>query len=511
MILQKSEESTLRVFLAEAREVLDQFKKTLHQLELAQEKDHHKFIEVAFRLMHTIKGSSSYMQSESITSLCRGIEDILSAIRKGDLKADSASISLLEAGWEKLGQLISMLPEEIDDDLENTKKLLDTYYRVLNKDVKTQQDALPKEVTEMAGPLICHLEYHGQGLYALDLQAAQLSLDEVKGDIETIGALVDEPIPKFVRFRTILDETMACEALDIDGRHLHLLRSPPKEQIDEIGEAVTGESHAIFGDTLGQHLGHSGEWIHVSVEDLADAVELASEAQGLYHHLADHLTTKKADDPISWAFLSRLGGITAKLSHTLNDVWWVHIGRAFEGLPAIARKACHELGKEVELFIKDSAIELELPALRQIRNVLVHLVRNALDHGIERPAKRRKLGKPAMGVLSISASNVGTWVQIKVEDDGQGIDVQRVRERAIECRALTKEKADRASKAELLALLFTPGFTMTKEVSDTSGRGVGLDAVKDMVEGLQGHVCMTSEKGRGTTVTLCLPARLPQE
>ena len=245
-----SDASTLRVFLAEAEEILDQFKKTLHKLELAEEKDRHKFIELAFRLMHTIKGSSSYMQSQSITSLCTGIEDLLAAIRNGDLKAEPATVSMLEAGCDKLSHLVMQLPNEVQEASVSTKKLLQTYYRVLQRDEVAAAERLPKEVTEMAGPLICHLEYHGQGLYALDLCAAQVSLDEVKSDIETIGALVDEPLPKFVRFRTILNENMAREALDVKSQHLHLLRSPPEEQVDEDGEAVTGQRLGI---------GHSDE------------------------------------------------------------------------------------------------------------------------------------------------------------------------------------------------------------------------------------------------------------
>ena len=507
----ESDASTLRVFLAEAEEIIDQFKQTLHKLELAQEKDQHKFIELAFRLIHTIKGSSSYMQSLSITSLCTGIEELLAAIRKGDLKTEPATVSMLEAGCDKLAQLIMELPNEPQEAVGSTNKLLQTYYRVLQRDEVSKVESLPKEVTEIAGPLICHLEYHGQGLYALDLSAAQVSLAEVKSDIETIGALVDEPRPKFLRFRTILSENMTREALDIEGKHLHLLRSPPEEQLDEEGEAVTKGRLANGDETMSEHMGHGDEWTHVSVDDLAHAVEMASEAQGLYHHLADHLAAQKEDDPISWAFLSRLGGITAKLSHTLADIWWIPIGRAFEGLPAITRKACLDMGKEVELFIKDSTLDLELPAIRQLRNILVHIVRNSLAHGIESPKERRALGKPPMGTLSISAIKVGTWIQVKVEDDGQGLDVQKIKERAIAKGLMTQERAVGASKAELLALLFAPAFTTTDEVNDTAGRGVGLDAVKEMVEQLQGHVCLTTEKGRGTTVTICLPARLPQE
>jgi two-component system chemotaxis sensor kinase CheA len=165
-------------------------------------------------------------------------------------------------------------------------------------------------------------------------------------------------------------------------------------------------------------------------------------------------------------------------------------------------------GKEVEFVVEGGGIELDRTVVDRIADPIMHIIRNSIDHGIETPEEREKAGKNPKGLIRILASKQQDHVLIEVTDDGRGIDFDRVRQSAVSKGQMSKEKADSASGRELLDLLFKAGFSTKTEVTETSGRGVGLDVVKKAVEDLGGSVMITTSKGSGSTISLWLPFTL---
>jgi two-component system chemotaxis sensor kinase CheA len=179
--------------------------------------------------------------------------------------------------------------------------------------------------------------------------------------------------------------------------------------------------------------------------------------------------------------------------------------RVVETLPRMAREIARELGKQVELVLRGAELELDRAILDRLGDPLVHLVRNAVDHGLEGPEQRAEAGKPAAGRVVIDARREKDHVRLAVSDDGRGIDLARVRARAVEAGVLHPDLAEDLPPDEIAALVFRPGFSTATSVSKVSGRGVGMDAVKSTIEALGGRVELVSQPGIGTTTTLLVP------
>src|SRR5690606_34524180 len=204
----------------------------------------------------------------------------------------------------------------------------------------------------------------------------------------------------------------------------------------------------------------------------------------------------------------RLGRITAALQSTVLQARMLPIERIFAKFPRLVRDASRQLGKQVELTISGEDTELDRRVLQQIGDPLMHLIRNALDHGLEAPEERQAAGKPPVGRLSLTAQHANNRVIIIVADDGRGIDTERVLAKAVERGLCSPERARELTDAEVYQLLFASGFSTAASVSNLSGRGVGLDVVRRNIEGLGGQIVVESVPGQGTTFTLSLPLTL---
>ena len=198
-----------------------------------------------------------------------------------------------------------------------------------------------------------------------------------------------------------------------------------------------------------------------------------------------------------------------RLIHQLQEevlaISLIPLAHVFDGLPRAVRDLSQELGKEVELVIEGGEIAIDQRIINQIDAPLIHLVRNAIDHGIEHPEQRRLLGKPPKGKLRVCASQKGNRISIEIEDDGQGIDFPKIQEEIVKKGFLSQEEAASLPEGELLRFIFNPGFTTQSIITEVSGRGIGLDIVRGTVEKLNGTVTLTTERGNGTRCLLNLP------
>lgn len=203
--------------------------------------------------------------------------------------------------------------------------------------------------------------------------------------------------------------------------------------------------------------------------------------------------------------LDRMERVVGELQRRALSLRTAPLLRVLDALPRLARDLARQTGKRVEVQLSGAELELDRAILDRLGDPLVHLVRNAVDHGLEPPAARRAAGKPETGLVSIDARRDKDTIRISVRDDGAGIDLDAVRARAVETGAVHADLAGDLPPEELVALVFRPGLSTRDEVSDISGRGVGMDAVRSTVESLGGHVEVFSERGRGTETTLVVP------
>ena len=247
--------------------------------------------------------------------------------------------------------------------------------------------------------------------------------------------------------------------------------------------------------------------IRLSVELLDRVMSTVSDMVLARNELARRLRESDTDVPVGGAF-ERLSSIIAEMRDAITRTRMQRIENLFVGLPRMVRDLSAELGKQVLVDIEGGDVELDREMIEMIRDPLTHIIRNAVDHGIEKPADRLKAGKREIGVLAVAARQSGNQILIDIHDDGRGIDGKKLVEKAAANGVIDKEQAAQLSQREQLALIFEAGLSTAKEVTAISGRGVGMDVVRSNVERIGGIVEVDSKLGEGTRMTLRVPLTL---
>lgn len=260
----------------------------------------------------------------------------------------------------------------------------------------------------------------------------------------------------------------------------------------------------------GDDAGESIDSIRVDVDQLDELYSLVQELVTSRIRLRRAIADGASGETMGQAFdeLDTLETITTRMQDTVMDIRLVRLDRITERLPRVVRDTARDNDKDIDFEIEGEDVELDRAILEQLGDPLMHIVRNAVDHGIEDPDTREQRGKSREGSLKLSARRTRDRVTIKIEDDGGGINPNEVRQKAIEEGILTEEQAQQLGDDQALELIFHPGFSTSNEVSETSGRGVGLDVVYTTVRSLDGSVDVSSTPGEGTTFTLRLPVSL---
>ena len=247
--------------------------------------------------------------------------------------------------------------------------------------------------------------------------------------------------------------------------------------------------------------------IRLSVELLDRVMSTVSDMVLARNELARRLRESDTDVPVDGAF-ERLSSIIAEMRDAITRTRMQRIENLFVGLPRMVRDLSAELGKQILVDIEGGDVELDREMIEMIRDPLTHIIRNSVDHGIEKPAERLKAAKREIGVLSVSARQSGNQILIDIQDDGRGIDGKKLVEKAIANGVIAKADAAQLGPREQLALIFEPGLSTAKEVTAISGRGVGMDVVRSNVERIDGIVEVDSKLGEGTRMTLRVPLTL---
>lgn len=436
-------------FVEEAREHLNRMADGVASLESGSVDP--ELINQMFRSAHTIKGSSRMVKLETITDTAHRLEDILGAMREGNLLFSSSLGQLMYRGIDALSHLVDCAAENPDT------------------------PALPPLDEELCQALAAGLS-PGAELQEHAVTPPASALEAAANDESSSIPAPATPAPNMPEPKLKAAETVRVRLAKLD------------ELIKLMGEVVS--SHTRMRQRL------------LDIQQLERA--LSPEGTTTEQRTALHGFSCAFRDDVQAQHL---------LMNELHDkallMRMLPLAIVFEPVSRMVRDMARTLGKQIECIISGSEIELDRQMIDLLSDPIVHLLRNSLDHGIELPQQRVEAGKPPQGQILVSARQDGGWVVIEVSDDGKGIDPAMVRDKAIRKGLLTEEAATAMQQTEIIDLIFLPGFSTSSIITDISGRGVGMDVVKRcIVDDLQGTVTVESRPGRGATFSLRLPLSL---
>jgi two-component system chemotaxis sensor kinase CheA len=363
-----------------------------------------------------------------------------------------------------------------------------------------------QEIESELGSALLAMLVRGRPSELFEARARLAAIEEVLG-VEVVAAPIDAP------------EEAATEA-QIDspsaGRRAGAAERSPSVEVYRLQDPipVAGTGQIARASIAGEQLKPAQQTIRIDVtrlDELMDLVgelvvhktRLAQSAQELAARLGDDPLARRADEDAQ-----QFARIARQLQDQATGLRMLPIDTVFSRFPRVVRDIDSQLHKEVQLIIEGKETELDRSVLEVVGDPLSHLVRNALDHGIEPPEERRALGKPLPATVRLSARHADGRILITVEDDGRGMDPAALRQAAVDKGLLSREAAESLTAAESLRIIFAPGFSTSKCISEVSGRGVGLDVVRNNIEKLGGWVDVSSVTGEGTRVSLSLPLTL---
>lgn len=542
-------DQALQTFIAEARELLQDMEQSLLQLEHAP--DDADQLASIFRAAHTIKGSAGLFGLEPIVMFAHVVEDVLDRLRDGQIHATRDLTALLLSCNDHLLDLIEVVAVRgaapSADSLEREASLRN---RLLGFREPTC-DPTPSSPDARGTPATWHLSVRfgidmlRNGMDPLSFLRYLDSLGEIKGVAiyaEDIPAAADMDAEScYLGFELSLlsdrDETAITDAFEFVRDECRLFVFPPQtpvntylQWIQDLGEEGSWLADALIrcGTLSSEDLaapqlpepdgrpvttvptaekpasdGRTQQYIRVRSDQLERLIDLAGEliTAGAGAQL---MARETANEPLTEATSVVVALIEQVLEGALA-MRMVPIGDTFNRFQRVVRDVSEDLGKEIELLISGADTELDKALVERIGDPLMHLVRNAMDHGIEMPQVRLAAGKPARGQLRLNAFHDSGSIVIELIDDGAGLNRERILAKARD-RGLIG--AVDPSERELLNLIFEPGFSTAEAVTNLSGRGVGMDVVKRNITSLRGSIDLYSEPGQGTTVRIRLPLTL---
>lgn len=444
------DDDILKEFICESWENLSRLDTEI--VELEKRAGDPKLLASIFRTIHTIKGTCGFIGLTGLGAVAHSAENVLGQMRDGKLSPTPGAISPVLEAVDAIKELLSGLEETGREPLRDNVDLI----------ARLEQLALLKTIDS-----------------PVEVNAVPLSSDAVA------------PL-------------VAPESAE-EG---------PVEATATPIEAVTPP--VLTRDMAGEHeLEHSPETAKKSVADLSIRINL-DVVDRLMNLVGELVLTRNQllqmvrgeDESKYFGPITHLNRVTTDLQEGVMKIRMQPIGNAWSKLPRLVRDLARQTGKQIELEMLGAETELDRTVLDAIKDPLTHMVRNSADHGIESPAERRAAGKPEIGKVRLNACHEGGHVIICIEDDGAGIAIDRVRQKAIKNGLVSERDAVHLSEKEILSYVFLPGFSTAEKVTSVSGRGVGMDVVKTQIERIGGMVDLSSKQGGGTTIRIKIPLTL---
>ncbi|GHR65901.1 chemotaxis protein A [Helicobacter pylori] len=523
-------------FLIEAFEMNEQLDQDL--VELEHNPEDLDLLNRIFRVAHTIKGSSSFLNLNILTHLTHNMEDVLNRARKGEIKITPdimdvvlRSIDLMKTllvtirdtgsdtnnGKEnEIEEAVKQLQAITSQNLEGAKETLGNKEAPKEEVKKEAKEEIKEENKEenqenkAKAPTAESLASDNPLADEPDLDYANMSAEEVEAEIERLlnkrqEADKERRAQKKQEAKPKQEVTPKTETPKTETPKTETPKAP-KTETKAKAKADTEENKA---PSIGVE-----QTVRVDVRRLDHLMNLIGELVlgknrliRIYSDVEERYDGEKFLEELNQV-VSSISAVTTDLQLAVMKTRMQPVGKVFNKFPRMVRDLSRELGKSIELIIEGEETELDKSIVEEIGDPLIHIIRNSCDHGIEPLEERRRLNKPETGKVQLSAYNEGNHIVIKISDDGKGLDPVMLKEKAIEKGVISERDAEGMSDREAFNLIFKPGFSTAKVVSNVSGRGVGMDVVKTNIEKLNGIIEIDSEVGVGTTQKLKIPLTL---
>ncbi len=509
-------------FLIEAFEMNEQLDQDL--VELEHNPEDLDLLNRIFRVAHTIKGSSSFLNLNILTHLTHNMEDVLNRARKGEIKITPdimdvvlRSIDLMKTllvtirdtgsdtnnGKEnEIEEAVKQLQAITSQNLEGAKETSGT--KEAPKEVKEEiKEKAKEEVKANKTPTAENPASDNPLADEPDLDYANMSAEEVEAEIE-----------RLLNKRQEADKERRAQKKQEAKQEVTPTKEPPKTETPKAPKTETkAKTKADTEENKAPSIGVE-QTVRVDVRRLDHLMNLIGELVlgknrliRIYGDVEERYDGEKFLEELNQV-VSSISAVTTDLQLAVMKTRMQPVGKVFNKFPRMVRDLSRELGKSIELIIEGEETELDKSIVEEIGDPLIHIIRNSCDHGIEPLEERRRLNKPETGKVQLSAYNEGNHIVIKISDDGKGLDPVMLKEKAIEKGVISERDAEGMSDREAFNLIFKPGFSTAKVVSNVSGRGVGMDVVKTNIEKLNGIIEIDSEVGVGTTQKLKIPLTL---
>jgi two-component system, chemotaxis family, sensor kinase CheA len=536
----------LEVFIEESKENLQTCNEQL--LELEKNPENLTIVNEIFRSAHTLKGMSATMGYEDLANLTHKMENVLDAIRNEKIKVTPEILDVVFKSVDDLEAMVFSIADGGDGKRDVTEVV--TLLQAIEKGENIQSASNEAAATIAPEIHTLSMKYEAfeqtviqqsfeQGFRCFEitvslrddclLKAARVymvfevleKLGEVIKSFPTVDQLEEEQfdhsfviavvskedasdIEKSIRNVSEVEEVTLME---LTSHHIHNNEVNGLEE--QSGEVVVKEKEDTIpkeANSTSRQSNASSKTIRVNIERLDVLMNLFEELvidRGRLEQISKDLNNPELNETVE-----RMTRISGDLQSIILTMRMVPVETVFNRFPRMVRQLARDLNKKIELEIIGAETELDRTVIDEIGDPLVHLIRNALDHGIEMPEVRSKNGKPEQGTVKLKAFHSGNHVFIELEDDGAGINKQRVMEKAIQKGIVTEEVAQTLSDRQIYELILASGFSTADQISDISGRGVGLDVVKATIESLGGAITIDSSAGEGSSFSIQLPLTL---
>jgi two-component system chemotaxis sensor kinase CheA len=410
-----------------------------------QEPNNAKILDHIFRLVHTIKGTCGFLNLPRLEALAHAAETLMGKFRSG-AQASAETVTLILATIDRIKEILDGLEREQREPDGTDADLIDALERMLD----TVGEA-PAPVEQSVGTLVPQV-------LERPLRPGEDSLDDLE------RAFRDTPVDK-------VQPTVASSATKIDD-----------------AEKLANQS------------------IRVPVETLEQLMTMVSELVLTRNQLLE--IVRRQEESEFKMPLQRLSNVTAQLQEGVMKTRMQPIGNAWQKLPRVVRDLGNELGKYIDLEMHGAETELDRQVLDLVKDPLTHMVRNSADHGLETAAERRALGKPERGRVRLSAYQEGGQIVIEIADDGRGLDTERIKAKAVAQNLATAAEIEKLSESQIHKFIFAPGFSTATQVTNISGRGVGMDVVRNNIDQIGGTIDVRSVAGEGVSFIIKIPLTL---
>lgn len=493
-------------FLIEAFELIEQIDHDLVELEANPEDL--ELLNRIFRVAHTVKGSSSFLNFDILTELTHHMEDVLNKARKGELKITPDIMDVVLESVDMMKGLLESIRDNGSDaaagiDIKNICVRLTQISEGEAPSAAAEAPAAPApEPVKEPEPVAPAEEAAPE---VSDAELSKLSDSEVEAEIERLLKVRKAEDQARRASKGIAPKSPEEIAPATSAASAPAPKPAPSRERDADKKVPAASSNSAVAQE---------QTIRVEVKRLDHLMNLIGELVlgknrllKIYDDVEERYEGEK--------FLEELNQVVSSLSLVTTDIQlavmktrMLPIAKVFNKFPRMIRDLSRDLGKQIDLEISGEETELDKSIVEEIGDPLVHIIRNSCDHGIEDPETRKAMGKPEKGLVQLKAYNEGNHIVVEIVDDGKGLDADMLKAKSIEKGIITEREADAMSEKEAFGLIFKPGFSTAAKVTNVSGRGVGMDVVKTNIEKLNGIIDIESEVGKGTVMKLKIPLTL---